>query len=569
MVEILASTNDELTEMKNKNSEATAKNSLLEKLNKEANKQIIMFKTSNEQSSELIETMKLTIDEKENQNQQLASNLSHFQQQCQDLTLLNAKQTKEQEQLKQQLLLEKKNSQNLTKRIEEQQYAIDNLIRQCETLQQEKNQLQSEIERNLQLILEQPPLQVPQDQSMALSKDLEVVDFDSLRPQEKMNYTMKTICHDLIKPPPTQQEATFTVQQVSQNRNHYFLQELMKDRGAQYYVTKDKTKSCFNSLTSLTSRHTNLACFSCHIPNSQQLFQTLQQKPAARARFEHDFKDSVSKSCGKSIDDIAIVKSYLGNNDLVVNYVLADVQKSQNDVIGQIMHQSKQALEAQLQKKLSLIPANMFSVFSLEEGDFDSEFDIKFEGLKLERGRHSGSTKWPYYQPPKGMFRVALNVKDKVFQEDDKIWIESDAKGKEWAVGFHGIRHVDAQGIIGKIAKGGFKQGSAQAYQGDVDLGPNAATLGSHCGDGIYLAPKVEICMGQNFANMCYTRPIEYKGKNYIVLFQCRIKPDRIRVPQGTKGEYYIINNPAHVRPYGLVFKEISKAEANEFIRKL
>lgn len=38
MVEILASTNDELTEMKNKNSEATAKNSLLEKLNKEANK---------------------------------------------------------------------------------------------------------------------------------------------------------------------------------------------------------------------------------------------------------------------------------------------------------------------------------------------------------------------------------------------------------------------------------------------------------------------------------------------------------------------------------------------------
>lgn len=149
----------------------------------------------------------------------------------------------------------------------------------------------------------------------------------------------------------------------------------------------------------------------------------------------------------------------------------------------------------------------MFSVFSLEEDDFDPNYDTKFKGKVLERGTHAGGKKWPYYQPPKGMFRVALKVIGKIFIEDSGVWLSSK---DGWAIGYHGIRWPNPEARIGKIAKEGFTMGKNHAYQGDIDSGPNAAILGKYCGEGIYLAPKVQICMGQNFAKVCYTRPIEY-----------------------------------------------------------
>jgi hypothetical protein len=93
------------------------------------------------------------------------------------------------------------------------------------------------------------------------------------------------------------------------------------------------------------------------------------------------------------------------------------------------------------------------------------------------------------------MIGVGLEVESK-FDGGNSDWLASDAGGREWAVGYHGIRWSKPEEIIGKIVKDGFKSGAAQAKRGSKDTGANKEVLGEYCGEGIYLAPRVEINMG-------------------------------------------------------------------------
>jgi hypothetical protein len=122
---------------------------------------------------------------------------------------------------------------------------------------------------------------------------------------------------------------------------------------------------------------------------------------------------------------------------------------------------SKECLSAKMKVKVSLMPAKMFSFFCLEEDDFSEKGDnANFEGMKLKRGKDIKGKYWKYYQPPKGMIGVGLEVENK-FDGGNKDWLASDAGGKEWAVGYHGIRWHNPQEIVGKIVKEGYKTGNA------------------------------------------------------------------------------------------------------------
>ena len=59
---------------------------------------------------------------------------------------------------------------------------------------------------------------------------------------------------------------------------------------------------------------------------------------------------------------------------------------------------------------------------------------------------------------------------------------------------------------------------------------------------------------------------MQYDNQWYIVLVMCRIRPNKIRIPENCKGEFYIINNPADVRPYRLVLSKITQDEAQNYI---
>ena len=154
--------------------------------------------------------------------------------------------------------------------------------------------------------------------------------------------------------------------------------------------------------------------------------------------------------------------------------------------------------------KVSLVPIKMFSFFCLEEGDFtnDEKATKEFEGESLlqkvfmeqQRGKDENGNYWKYHQPQKGMIGVGLEVQNK-FDGGNAEWLASNANGREWAVGYHGISWQNPEQIIGKIVKEGMKHGETQKHEETKDIGPNKS-LGEYCGSGIYLAPKIEICMG-------------------------------------------------------------------------
>lgn len=57
-----------------------------------------------------------------------------------------------------------------------------------------------------------------------------------------------------------------------------------------------------------------------------------------------------------------------------------------------------------------------------------------------------------------------------------------------------------------------------------------------------------------------YSNPeVEFNGKKYYVVFQCRVRPSSVMSPT-SKPEYYTIENPdKDIRPYRILFKEYVK----------
>jgi hypothetical protein len=99
------------------------------------------------------------------------------------------------------------------------------------------------------------------------------------------------------------------------------------------------------------------------------------------------------------------------------------------------------------------------------------------------------------------------------------------------------------------------------------DVGPNASLFNEKtCGKGIFLTPKMKH-LTDNIEHCRLTKPIQYNKHYYIeVALQCRIHPKKIRVPECSKNEYYIVNDPIHVRPYGLVVRFLTAAAAKSIL---
>ena len=54
----------------------------------------------------------------------------------------------------------------------------------------------------------------------------------------------------------------------------------------------------------------------------------------------------------------------------------------------------------------------------------------------------------PYYQPPKGYFRLGLSVSKK-FDGGNDDWLMMNGNPNEWAVGYHGISKLFRYGLRG------------------------------------------------------------------------------------------------------------------------
>jgi hypothetical protein len=68
---------------------------------------------------------------------------------------------------------------------------------------------------------------------------------------------------------------------------------------------------------------------------------------------------------------------------------------------------------------------------------------------------------------------------------------------------------------------------------------------GEIVGDGVYLTPMF-------VETLPYTTPQKIGDKEYHLVFQCRLRPDEIRIPQ-EKQTYWIVRHSEAIRPYGIV----------------
>jgi hypothetical protein len=206
-------------------------------------------------------------------------------------------------------------------------------------------------------------------------------------------------------------------------------------------------------------------------------------------------------------------------------------------------------------------PANFFG---LSSALFDKKGDLRYineEPVKLIRG------KWDYYTPFRGWIRYGLNIEK--FGNSGAQWLACDGAAGEWAVGFHGLRR-DVLEVLKCIAAEGFKVfGGKHSEWGvnSIDTGPNASLFREKtCGKGIFLTPKMKH-LTDNIEHCRLVKPIQYNKHYYIeVALQCRIQPKKIRVPECSKNEYYIINDPVYARPYGLLVRFITTTEAKSIL---
>lgn len=67
-------------------------------------------------------------------------------------------------------------------------------------------------------------------------------------------------------------------------------------------------------------------------------------------------------------------------------------------------------------------------------------------------------------------------------------------------------------------------------------------------GEGVELTPSFYVAVGKS-------EKVEFNGKSYHLVFQCRLRPDAIRVDK-YKQLNWIIDESAAIRPYGIILIE-------------
>jgi hypothetical protein len=213
--------------------------------------------------------------------------------------------------------------------------------------------------------------------------------------------------------------------------------------------------------------------------------------------------------------------------------------------------------------------------FNLPKDYFNRTGDLKYinsSEIELIRGG------WKYFTPYKGWIRYGLNVEkfgvtpNSGGRLDSKDWLGHTGHGEgEWAVAFHGLRRNVSESFRG-IANHGFQIFTGKNSQwGSTfkDVGHNKHLFSNKtCGIGVFCSPKLAH-LTANTEGAYLVKPIKLKYDSNVYIecvFQCRVRPHSIRVPECADGQYYIINRSEDIRPYGLLVRFITNTEANEIL---
>jgi len=161
---------------------------------------------------------------------------------------------------------------------------------------------------------------------------------------------------------------------------------------------------------------------------------------------------------------------------------------------------------------------------------FDFRFNEDFrnkndDGRTLKRGGEE-------YRLPYGWKRFAVSVKGE-YDKGDNAWLRSGNEG--WAIAYHGTAEANLPGILAT----GFRVGPRQKFK-------------SATGAGVYCTPFIDVASA-------YAPAQTVQGHSIQIVLQLRVKPSKIkRITTGSDFEkkYWVINDPADMRAYGVLIRE-------------
>ena len=177
----------------------------------------------------------------------------------------------------------------------------------------------------------------------------------------------------------------------------------------------------------------------------------------------------------------------------------------------------------------------------------DSAGDLAYDSPYWRVGKYNGPPgHLKKFLPPQGWTAVGLKVIN-LYDGGNNTWLGTSNSYGEWFIGYHGVKSSIA---IRNICMQGFIKGPGQAEKDSNNMNSINNYFYPKCGEGVYLAQDI------NQAADC-TRPIQYKYKNYQVVFMCRINPNAVKISdQGYEKDYYITNGQSdEVRPYKILIK--------------
>ena len=175
---------------------------------------------------------------------------------------------------------------------------------------------------------------------------------------------------------------------------------------------------------------------------------------------------------------------------------------------------------------------------------------LNFKSKRVEKAR--GGEK--YFPPTEGWIRYGLNIKS--LYPNVTEWLGKDGNSEEWAVCYHGFKSSQVKlALLSKLFDKNmtfnprFISSKNQVYANDKDINKKSILYGKPCGMGIFCSAKTELAEEN-------TSTYILDGVKYNLLLQCRVDPTKIRIPL-TNPDLFIINSFEHIRPYGILIKEI------------
>lgn len=320
-------------------------------------------------------------------------------------------------------------------------------------------------------------------------------------------------------------------------------------------VLKDKINYDLGriSLHILMSGDLFAECQSAVLEETEELsFNILNQDENLKNKFFFDFKECVSEALKISYDRVRILGIEKGS--IRVNFEIVD------DAAGNIIEiVDKSVVSDALNKSLGtsarLELHRFFTFCQLSPELLDVKGNFNFKNHKFEEHKRGG---FKYFQPLTWK-RYGLNVSKKYDNQNDEWlnWKSNKESPNAWVVGFHGTPNAfdNNINIVQNIIQNSLRiDGKRHMYEKHI-----CTITNKEVGKGAYLSNHVEVCER-------YAKGIQVGNNNYKLIFQCRLKPDAIRIPQKLgdikqerdwNDDYWIVNNSNHIRPYGILLKKI------------